>query len=114
MEFPQDQITELFTAYSGGKQLEEGGTPYFFLPGHNHTEGGETQTLDLLLRPVKTDGYDSRLYFSQKPKSPRTAALNWNADGVHIISRTWYAFSWTTREGLTLAQMVAMHLRALR
>lgn len=116
MDFPQDQIEELLAIYSGAKQLEEGGTPYFLLPGGSLPTGAQPSPQDLLLLPVHKDGYDSRLFYSQKPTSTiaNTDAFNWNANGVHILSRNWFAFSWRTQSGLRLAQMVAMHLRALR
>lgn len=117
MEFPKDQIDELLSIYPGAKQMEEGGTPYFVLPGVALPGGATPAAVDLLLRPVFMDGYDSRLYYAQKPTFARRKhpeALNWNADGVHILSRNWFAFSWRTRPGLTLAQMVAMHLGAVR
>jgi hypothetical protein len=59
------------------------------------------------------DGYESRLYFSAQINS-RTAR-NWNINGLKILDRTWFAFSWKTEQtGLRLAQMVLEHLSALR
>lgn len=115
--FPQEQIDELFSIYAGAEQKEEGGTPYFLLPNVSLPGGANPATVDLLLRPVHMDGYDSRLYYSQQPTfSARTCTenLNWNAVNVHILARNWFAFSWRTQPDLRLAQMVAMHLRALR
>lgn len=117
MEFPQVQVDELVAIYKDAKLVEEGTVPYFYMSGVQLPGGAHPSTVDVLLRPVKTDGYDSRLYLSQKPtfasrKNPEV--LNWNADGVHILSRNWYAFSWRTQSGLTLAQMMATHLGAMR
>lgn len=117
MEFPQDQIEELRAIYAGLKQLEEGGTPYFLLPEASLPGGAKPEVVDLLLRPVQGDGYDSRLFLSQQPTfSARTCTenLNWTSINVHILARNWFAYSWRTKPELTLAQMVAMHLRALR
>jgi len=117
MQFPIEQIDELRSIYPDVKQMEEGGTSYFLLPNVSLPGGATPATVDLLLRPVHMDGYDSRLFYSQQPTfANRThpEALNWNAQGVHMLSRNWYAFSWRTKPGLTLAQMVAMHLRAVR
>ncbi|MBP7863797.1 hypothetical protein KA183_19080 [bacterium] len=117
MEFPQDQIDELLSIYPGAKQMEEGGTPYFLLPNVVLPGGANPAIADLLLRPVHLDGYDSRLFYSQQPtfsSRRNTETLNWNAVGVHILSRNWNAFSWRTRPGLTLTQMVALHMGAIR
>ncbi len=117
MVFPQDQLDELLVIFPGAKQMEEAGTPYFLLPDVPIPGGANPPTMDLLLRPIHLDGYDSRLFYSQKPtfaNRTNTESLNWNADGVHILSRNWYAFSWRTCPGLTLAQMVAIHLKAVR
>lgn len=115
MEFPQDQIDELLALSPGAKQMEEGGTPFFLLSSYKLPAGTNPETMDLLLCPIPRDGYDSRLFFATKPTvNGRDPGLNWNANGVHILSRNWFAHSWRTKPGLTLAQMVAMHLRALR
>lgn len=117
MEFATEEIKELFSIYPDAKELEEGGTAFFLLPNVSLPGGANPVSVDLLLRPVRLDGYDSRLYFSQMPtfsNRKNVQTLNWNANGVHILSRNWFAFSWTTRPGLTLAQMVAMHLGAVR
>ncbi len=117
MEFSQEQIDELLSIYPGARQMEEGGTPYFLLPDVALPGGASPEKVDLLLRPVHMDGYHSRLYYPQQPTfSSRTCteALNWNAVNVHILARNWFAFSWRTLPGLTLVQMIAMHLRALR
>jgi hypothetical protein len=117
MQFPQDQLDELLSIYSEAKQHEEGGTPYFLIPDVELPGGATPTVVDVLLRPVLTDGYDSRLFYSQQPTfSSRTCTetLNWNAINVHILTRNWFGFSWRTKPGLTLTQMVAMHLRALR
>ncbi len=116
-EFPKEQVDELLALFAGAKQMEEGDIPYFFLPSVTIPGGANPATVDLLLRPVYGDGYDSRLFFSAQPTfSSRKSSenLNWNAVGVHILSRNWYAFSWRTQPNLTLAQMVAMHLKALQ
>ena len=118
MDFPQDQVDELTGIYTGLKQLEEGGTPYFLLPDVSLPGGACPEVVDLLLRPVQGDGYDSRLFLSQQPTSfssrTCTETLNWNSVNVHILARNWFAYSWRTKPGLRLAQMVAMHLRALQ
>lgn len=115
--FPKDQIDELLAIFPNAKQYEEGGTPYFLLPNVSLPGGANPASVDLLLRPVHMDGYDSRLYYSQQPTfSSRTnrESLNWNANNVHILSRNWHAFSWRTQPGLRLAQMVSIHLEAVR
>lgn len=117
MSIPQEHINELKALYPGASQQEEGGITYFFLPNVQLPGGADPSVVDLLLCPVHKDGYDCRLYFSVKPSfSCRThpQPLNWNANGVHILSRNWFAYSWQTKPGLRPVQMVAMLLKVLR
>ena len=69
--------------------------------------------LDLLLCPEPKDGYETRLFFSEKPSCTRN--LNWQGP-VRILDRNWWVYSWKIPNGcrLRLAQMVLTHLRALR
>ncbi|MCX5842544.1 MAG: hypothetical protein NT022_02130, partial [Deltaproteobacteria bacterium] len=64
-----------------------------------------------LLCPVERDGYPSRLFLSEMVKTP--FPRNWNANGVRILERQWYAFSYQNIKG-TLIEMLSAHLRGLK
>jgi len=116
MAFPQDQLDELLELSPGLREFEEGGFQYFFLPGLQLPDGCEPRQVDALLCPMQRDGYSSRLYFAVQVRPmgrANLAALNWNGS-VRILERNWHAHSWRTPAGLRLAQMVAIHLKALR
>lgn len=67
---------------------------------------------DVLFCPEPRDGYESRLFFASKLSGPRE--LNWNANGVRIMERNWFAFSWRVPPGLGFMQRFAAFLEALR
>jgi hypothetical protein len=116
MQFPEDEVAELFELSPGAKQFHEGGFTYFFLPGLHLPAGCEPGQVDALLCPMQRDGYVSRLYFSAQVRPAgveNRSALNWNGS-VRILERNWHAHSWRTPLGLRIAQMLAIHLKALR
>jgi hypothetical protein len=116
VQFSQDQVAELFELSSGLKEFEEGGFKYFFLPGLSLPAGCDPQQTDALLCPIPRDGYSSRLYFAAQVRPAAVenkTALNWNGS-VRILEKNWHAHSWRTPPDLRLAQMVAVHLKALR
>ena len=76
-------------------------------------DGCVPEQVDALLCPTPRDGYPSRLFLSQKVDH-RGKGTNWNAAGVRILGRQWWAVSWKNREGQTLLEMVQDHLRAYR
>jgi hypothetical protein len=90
---------------------EEGGITFFLILGLELPDGCNPNKTDALLCPTKRDGYESRLYFSDKIQTKKT--LNWNANGVRIFERNWHAFSWRTPPNLRLCQMVAIHWKGL-
>ena len=112
MEFPPDQLEELKTLFDGVSSAEEGGFAYFLLPSLQLPPGCSSEKVDALLCPMQRDGYPSRLFFQAQIRSREQR--NWNATGVRILERNWYAFSWTVPTGLRLAQLVGAHLKGLR
>lgn len=108
----EDQVRELATLYPNVSRSAEGGFPYFLIPQLRLPDGCVPEQVDALLCPTNKDGYASRLFFASQIKCDK--ALNWNANSVRILERNWHAYSWRTREGQRLAQMVAMHLGALK
>jgi hypothetical protein len=112
MDFPQDQIDELKRLFGEVLSCNESGFIYFFIPALSLPEGCSHEKVDVLLCPMPRDGYNSRLFFAEKIQSKKPQ--NWNVNGIRIIERNWYAFSWRTPENLRLATMVAMHLKGLQ
>lgn len=112
MDFSSDQIEELKVLSPGVQCCHESGYTYFLIPNLALPEGCIPSRADALLCPMPRDGYVSRLFFPQKIVT--RSSLNWNANGVRIVERNWYAFSWNVRHSnLRPAQMVAAHLRGL-
>lgn len=115
MEFPPAQLEELRQLCGDARQHEEAGFTYFFMPQLNLPDGCEPATVDALLCPMSREGYNSRLFFASQIKPAHTTtALNWNANSVRILEKNWHAYSWKTPGGLSLLQMVAVHLKALQ
>jgi hypothetical protein len=114
MEFPSDQVEELKSAFPTVLGAEEGGIKYFLIPNCELPPGNSPSVVDVLLCPIADrHGYPSRLFFSQPVKSPKPQ--NWNANGIRILERLWYAYSWkTTQSGLRLMQIFALHMKALQ
>lgn len=113
MEYPKDQIAELKNICESVLYSEEGGISYFLLEGLNLPDNCSPQKTDGLFCPVVRDGYNTRLYYSEKIKSPTFDQLNWNVNGVRILERNWFAYSWKINEtNLRLIQYVVNHLRA--
>ena len=112
MSFPEDQIAEVKQLCPDVQLHEEAGCAYLLLPGLNLPDGCSPASMDALLCPTSRDGYPSRLFFTEKVKSP--TERNWNANGVRIAERNWQAYSWKTNPSLRLIQMIAAHLGALR
>jgi hypothetical protein len=116
MPLPTDQIDELKLIAANIAVCDEGGVSFILLPSFKLPDGCSPCIMDLLLCPASRDGYESRLFFSEKvvpaEKVGRTA-LNWNGS-VRIAERNWQAFSWRTPAGLRFAQMLSIHLKALQ
>lgn len=114
MEFPPDQIEELKAAFPGVLSAEEGGIGYFLFPQFPLPPGNSPSVVDVLLCPTADrHGYPSRLFFAQQIQSKKP--LNWNTNGVRILERSWYAYSWKiTQQGLRLMQILALHVKALQ
>ena len=82
---------------------------------------------ELLLRgarrlcPFPRDGYPSRLFLSAKI-THKGQGVNWNADGVMIAGRKWWAVSWNPFKNKQpnqdvnqrLLGMVTAHLQAFQ
>lgn len=114
MAFDQSQIEELKSYYPGIGALTDGGTEFILIPSVRLPEGCSPEVLDALLCPTPKDGYPSRLYMSQKP-THQGPGQNFNANGVLIAGRKWWAPSWNTNKtGLSLLGALLAHLDAYK
>ncbi|MBS1501480.1 MAG: hypothetical protein JST32_05430 [Bacteroidetes bacterium] len=111
MDFSQKEIDELKAIVPSVSRATDGGYDYFLLEGLVLPDGCEPMVLDALLCPNARDGYSSRLYFAARVKS--NVQRNWNGS-LHVFDRNWYAISWQSQPGLKLAEMLMVHLKALR
>lgn len=112
MEFQEDQIRVLKSQCSAVKHGQECGTEYLILEGLILPEEFDPPTCDALLCPTQRDGYPSRLFFDKILKTRQQR--NWNANGIRILERNWYAFSWkVSRHNLSLAELLSAHIRGL-
>jgi hypothetical protein len=113
MDIPNDQIEELNRLFNKTYSYNEGGYIYLYIPDLQMPEGCSPEKVDVLLCPMPRDGYNSRLFFAAKIKPLKSESPNWNADGVRILEKNWYAFSWKVPQNIRLSQMIAIHLRGL-
>jgi hypothetical protein len=109
---PEDQLREVAALYPGTATAREGGVIFVLLPNVPLPDGLTPTHADLLLCPVERDGYQCRLYFGAAIQGG--PPQNWHVQGVRILERPWWAFSWRVPQGLRLAQMVEAHLHGLR
>jgi hypothetical protein len=110
MSFSEDEVRELALRFPGTEQAEEARVTYFRIPPVDLPDGCSPSPVALMLCPSPVGGYEYRLYFAERVKTPKEK--NWNAS-VHILGQTWHAFSWQAKEKVSLTQMVARLLRAL-
>ncbi len=111
MNFPQEQIDELKSIAPDLSIAQEGGYTYLLIEKLRLPAGCQPATLDVLLCPMPREGYQSRLFFSSQVTGCPTR--NWNGN-VRALGRNWFAISWNVRQGLRLAEMLLIHLNALR
>lgn len=118
MELNPAQVSQLKAYYPKLSSFEVGEgdakIPYVVIDDLDLPEGCQPRRVQGLLCPCTRDGYTSRLFLSEKVthKGPGT---NWNAAGVPIGSRSWWAVSWRTgTENLTLLGMLLAHLKAFK
>jgi hypothetical protein len=114
MALDQEQVKELKGYYPKLSLVEDGGVEFILISPFLLPPGCDPASVDGLLCPTPWDGYTSRLFLSVKVlhKGP---GQNWNANGVMIAGRQWWAVSWkTNQEKLTLLGMVLAHLRAFK
>jgi len=112
-------IEELNRLCSGVQELEEGGSTYIFLPALALPPQCIPANVDALLRISSRviNDYPTRLFFAQRITFNKTSALqlNWNANNVVILQRTWHAFSWAGVNNTgRMVEVLAQHLGAFK
>lgn len=113
MELNPSEVEELKRAFGNElKTFNEGGMPFILIEKLSLPNGCKPEHEDALLCPSSRDGYPSRLFLASQIQSP--IQRNWNAKGVRIGERTWFAVSWKVEAALRLLQMVSAHLGAFR
>ncbi len=114
MALAQEQIDELKSCYSNLAAVDDGEKNLILISPLPLPPGCDPQEVDGLLCPFPRDNYPSRLFLSKKitHKGP---GQNWNADGVLIAGRKWWAVSWHTHnENQRFLGMVTAHLQAFQ
>lgn len=112
MSFPEDQIKELKSITPDLSTATDGGITYIRIDNLQLPDNCTPQVVNALLCPTQKDGYESSLFFSQLISTGQQR--NWNRNGVRILNESWYAISWRVNPGLRLAEMLQIHLGALR
>jgi hypothetical protein len=108
----EDDLRELDHLCSGAKEYTEFGLNYVLLPQLRLPSGCTPAVLDALLCLSPRDGYPTRLYFAQQVASKN--GLNWNAQNVAILQRSWFAYSWNYVASGRPIEVLAQHLKALQ
>jgi hypothetical protein len=111
MKFSEEEIKELKSITPSVSYAPEGGYDYLLLEGLVLPTGCKPESVDALLCSVPRDGYQSRLFFSSQVTG--CPSRNWNGN-IRVLSRNWFAVSWKVLPGLKLAEMLMIHLNALR
>lgn len=113
MDFNEDQVKELKSIAPDLSIAQEGGYTYIRIDNLQLPDYCKPNVVNALLCPSQRDGYASTLFYSAQinglPKTP-----NWNRVNVRILGENWYAISWRVNSGLRLAEMLIVHLNALR
>jgi hypothetical protein len=112
MALDQDQIDELKTCFPNLAAVEDGEQTFILISSLPLPSGCDPQQVDGLLCPFRRDNYRSRLFLSARI-SHKGPGQNWNANGVIIAGRQWWAVSWDTKtDKQRLLAMIMSHLQA--
>jgi hypothetical protein len=113
MSFSSEELDEFSRIFPSARRYVEAGLTYFLISAQPLPEGCAPEKVDVLFCPMRRDGYEARLFFAGPVQSHSTR--NWNAQGVRILERNWYAFSWQIQtNGLSLVNLFGALLRALQ
>lgn len=106
----ETQLEELRRFYPDARVIPEGGINFVFVPKLKLPSGCLPEEIDALLCPVPRDGYHTRLFYDQQITG--IPQKNWNGK-LRLCDRTWVSFSWTSKDGMELLEMVQYHRSAL-
>lgn len=115
MNEPNDQavdrdLEEVRRLSPSARRYAEGGNAFILFPSFELPAGSQPQKCDLLLCTERRgDGYESRLFFSERVTGKRS--LTWTES--RVAERQWYAYSYQTAAGLRPLQQLLTHLGAL-
>ena len=112
MNFLEDEINELKRIAPDLSIAQDGGITYIRIDNLQLPDGCVPATVNALLCPQPREGYQSSLFYSSKITG--CPIRNWNRNNVRILGENWYAISWQVKPGLRLAEMLQIHLSALR
>lgn len=109
----QHNLLGLKALAPSAQTMEEGGITYVFLPNLEVTTSQGRHLVDALICPVQhVSGYTTRVFLS-KPLQGCGRSNNWTEH--RILDRLWHTWSWqNVPASLSLAQILAAHLEALR
>lgn len=110
MKTPGEQMAELQRFYPDAKVIPEGGIEFIYIPNLKLPSGCTPEIVEALLCPVHRDGYPTRLFYSQQIAN--IPPKNWNGN-IRICDRSWVSYSWNSRNGMELLEMVRYHLSTL-
>ncbi len=111
----EQELNELAPLCTSVREYAEGGLVYIYLEKLKLPPTYEPQEIDALLCLGSREGYPTRLYFAEK-LSARTSSpqpLNWNASGVLILQKQWYAYSWIGVQPGRPIEVLAQHMKGL-
>lgn len=106
----EEQMQELKRFYPRAVAIPEGGIDFIFIPELKLPSGCIPDKCDSLLCPAFRDGYHTRLFYSQQITG--IPNKNWNGK-LRICDRTWVSYSWKSRDGMELLEMIRYHLSTL-
>lgn len=111
MNFDVTQIEELKQISPNLSVAQEGGYTFIYIEKLQLPDECIPNTVDALLCASPREGYESRLYFSEKITG--CPDRNWNGN-IRVLGQNWYAISWRVPSGLRLSEALLIHLKALR
>lgn len=111
MNFSENEIEELKRIAPNLSFAQEGGYTFILIERLRLPDDCMPEIVNALLCPTPREGYQSRLYFSENITG--CPVRNWNGN-IRVLERNWYAISWQVPSELRLAEMLLIHLKALR
>lgn len=106
----EEQLSELKRFYPNVVVIPEGGNNFLYFPELILPSGCNPEKVDALLCPIMRDGYNTRLFYAQEIMG--IPQKSWNGN-LRICDRNWVSFSWTSKDGMELLEMVRYHLSTL-